>query len=67
MNAHWNMCQFSSVFESLFPVFEDNGAALTVESGVLIGVGNKGGSGMGFLTDFTTEAFSFKTRPNMVS
>ena len=50
LNAHWNMCQFSSVFESLFPVFEDTSAALTVEPNGIYGinrVGNKGGSGMG--------------------
>ena len=41
MNAHWNMCQFSSVFESLFPVFEDNGAALTVEPDGIWGI-NRG-------------------------
>ena len=53
LNAHWNMCQFSSVFESLFPVFEDTGTYSLLSltgSRVLIGVGNKGGVGMGWVT-----------------
>ena len=40
------MCQFSSIFETLFPIVEDIGAALTVELDgimVLIGVRNKRG------------------------
>ena len=31
LNAHWNMCQFGLVFETLFPIFEDTSASLTFE------------------------------------
>ena len=48
LNTHWNMCQFSSVFETSFPAFEVTEAA----SEVIIGVENGGGfrNRMGYLT-----------------
>ena len=57
LNAHWNMCQFSSVLKILVP----HSLLSLVGSRVLIGVGNKRGgvgNGVGYLSaKFTWKYF----------